>query len=239
MSPRCTFSDSTKIDMYIKIFLSSVHRSAKLVMGKTDGDAWLTNKANPVSLLNLTEQLEHFGPLRWYWEGVCERYIQIVKPYLIKNMHRTPSYFKKKLSMLHKMVFIKRLSLLLNSRDQGEPHQPCHSKGYYRYSSLQDLKDKNAQGHSLSCFKLNIGPPDLVWMAFGRAHQVMNIIPASIGNQPQQESCGFTFFQYELQEHKQIQQKRTNLEQHISCHGFLFPLVTQPLVDQKGRVYFL
>eukprot|EP00956_Cyclotella_meneghiniana_P022324 scaffold42105_cov69-Cyclotella_meneghiniana.AAC.1 len=108
-------------------------------------------------------------------------------------MRRTPSYFKKKLSMLHKMVFIKRLSSLLNSRDHGEPHQPSHSKGYYRYSSLQDLKDKYAQGHSLSCIKLNIGSPDLVWMAFGRAHQVMNIIPASIGNLSQQESCGFTF----------------------------------------------
>lgn len=93
-------------------------------MGKTDGDAWLTNKANPVSLLNLTEQLEHFGPLRWYWEGVCERYIQIVKPYLIKNMRRTPSYFKKKLSMLHKMVLSRdcRRYLTLGSRENLTNH---------------------------------------------------------------------------------------------------------------------
>ena len=236
MSTRCTFSDSRKVDMYIKIFLSSVHRSAKLVLGKREGDTWLTNKANPVSLLNLTEQLENYGPLRWYWEGVCERYIQIVKPYLIKNMRRTPTYFKKKMSLLHKMVFIKRLSSLLNGRDQSEPEQLSHSKGYYRYSSLQDLKEKFDQGRCLSCFKLNVGPPDLVWIAFGRAHQVMGIIPASISNLEGEESCGFTYFQFELQENKQIQQKRTNLEQHISCHGFLFPLVTPPM-DQFNHMF--
>ena len=224
MSPRCSFSDSKKIDIYVKIFLSNVHRSARLTLSCSEGDAWLTNKANPVSLLNLARQIEEFGPVRWYYEGVCERYIQVVKPYLVKNMRRTPSYFQQKLILLHKLVFMKRLSSDLN--EDGSSNTQTKRKGYFRYASYASFKYDFDNGYPISCFKLDIGPSELIWVAFGRSKEV-DIIPLMrvASESHVDDCCGLSYFKFEPSEETTMKEKVAVIDEHISCYGLLFPLV--------------
>lgn len=232
MSPSCTFTDSKKIDVYIKIFLSCVHKSARLILGVAEGDAWLTNKANPVSLLNLTRQIEQFGPMRWYYEAVCERYIQVVKPHLVKNMRRTPSYFQKKLVLLHKLVFMKWLSRQFEpNHNQADNDNQNHYKGYYRYQSIDLVKSDFDGCCPISCFKLDIGPQQLFWIAYGRPKEP-TIIPLVASVCSAESRCGFYYFQFSLLDDKCAEQSKVELDQHISSHCLLFPLV------RSGNVTF-
>jgi hypothetical protein len=225
MSSRCSFEHSRKIDIYIKIFLSCVHRSAKLVLGNVEGNAWLTNKANPVSLLNLTRQIEHFGPVRWYYEGVCERYIQVVKPYLVKNMRRTPSYFQQKLILIHKMVFMKWLAKAFDEEEtETEDDSQRQYKGYYRYRSVDFVKEEFDHGSPIACFKLDTGPPQLSWIAYGKPKEP-SLIPVIAANGSVENCCGFYFSRFTLLEDKCLQQSKSELDEHIKCHGLLFPFV--------------
>lgn len=223
MSPQCSFADSKRIDMYIKIFLSGVHRSAKLILGANEGDAWLTNKANPVSLLNLTRQLEQFGPVRWYYEGICERYIQVFKPYLTKNMRRTSTYFQQKLILLHKMVFMKWLSRSFGNNEE-EDTTKYQSKLYNRYQSLDMVMQDFDNGFPISCFKLDKGPQQLVWVAFGKP-QGGRMIPAIVSGSSAESCCGFYYYHFSLLEDKCAKWIKTDLQKHISCHGIMFPFV--------------
>ena len=36
-------------------------------------------KSNYVTLLNLKDTIEYFGPMHHFWEGVVEKYIQLIK----------------------------------------------------------------------------------------------------------------------------------------------------------------
>ena len=44
-------------------------------------------KSNYVILLNLKDTIEYFGPMRHFWEGVMEKYIQLVKKELTTMSH--------------------------------------------------------------------------------------------------------------------------------------------------------
>ena len=54
-----------------------------------------------MSLLNLTKQIETYGPVRLYWEGMNEKFIQKVKP-LLKNKRTRVSYLVNKLEKMHR-----------------------------------------------------------------------------------------------------------------------------------------
>ena len=76
MSPR----DPTPsvIDRHIKIFLSCCHRFAVSYYDISVEPFW-ANTGNFPSLLDLADQITLYGPIRWYWEGTKERFIQSVK----------------------------------------------------------------------------------------------------------------------------------------------------------------
>ena len=99
MNPR-TATDTDTIEVYVKFFLSCVNRSYHLVNGS--GDYFWGKKGNFLSLLNLPDQIKRFGPIRWYWEGICEAYIQEVKPHLTQNLRKTPKYFMANLALIFK-----------------------------------------------------------------------------------------------------------------------------------------
>ena len=74
-----------EISDIIKIFLSTCHNFDKTFgFSKDPANPFWFKKSNFISLLNLPGQINKFGPLYLYWEGVKERYIQFVKP-LLKN----------------------------------------------------------------------------------------------------------------------------------------------------------
>ena len=94
------------IENHIKIFLSICHSYEKDIgfeknkSGNNVYPFWY-NKSNFVSLLNLTKQIEQYGPIRLYWEGLNEKFIQKVKP-LLKNKRTRVSYLVTKLEKMHR-----------------------------------------------------------------------------------------------------------------------------------------
>ena len=98
-----------EIDDYIKIFLSCCHIYYSVFYGSNESDSkknpfW--NNPNFLSLLNLPKQIHQFGSLRLHWEGIHERYIQNIKPYL-KNMRTATSFLITKLDHIHKNNILK------------------------------------------------------------------------------------------------------------------------------------
>ena len=87
------------IDDYVKLFLSACNAFCNVTQKESVSGFW-SGKANFISLLNLYEQVKHFGPLRQYWEGIQERFIQHVKP-LLSNIRSTQGYFDAKLNQHH------------------------------------------------------------------------------------------------------------------------------------------
>ena len=94
--------DTSYIDAHVKIFLRCSHKFSD---DKTH--PWW-KRGNILSLLNLKGQIDMFGPLRLYWEGNRERYIQTIKP-LLHNMRTTNTYLDKKLQQLHSNIGLREI----------------------------------------------------------------------------------------------------------------------------------
>jgi len=80
MSPRDPIVEL--IDRHIQVFLTCCHHFTQLFYDKDKDPFWATTSNFP-SLLNLAAQIAKYGPIRWYWEGTRQRYIQTVKKVLI------------------------------------------------------------------------------------------------------------------------------------------------------------
>lgn len=171
MSPEYS-SDYEKIDVYVKVFLSSAQRASRLVTGN---DQWWTKKGNFVSLLNLSRQIKLFGPIRWYYEGVSERHIQLVKPYLVTNLRKTISYFLSKLTLIHSMKCIGWIKHQLKLNDDDDASQRTY-KGYYRYHSLEDLYGQFHVGAPISAVRMKNTALNIVFAVYGTP-QEMHLAP--------------------------------------------------------------
>lgn len=99
---------------------------------------WAITTGNFPSLKNLAKQIRYFGPLRWYWEGTRERYIQQVKDVLV-SMRKTVSYFEKKLVLLHTMNTITWLRKGLDVRQTQSTNS-----GFYRYPNGASVQRQRA-----------------------------------------------------------------------------------------------
>ncbi len=84
---------------HIKLFLDCCHQFCKATHNETITLFWLP-KGNYVTLLNLPEQVEQFGPFQDYKEGTWEWYIHWIKNQLLK-MHRAQTYLSSKLPEVH------------------------------------------------------------------------------------------------------------------------------------------
>ena len=120
---------------FVKFFLSCCNRFAEKYYGRQDVPFW-ANTGNFPSLLNLEEQIEKFGKLRWYWEGTRERFIQTVKKVLV-SMRRSGSYFSKKIGAHSK---IKRAGL--DTKKKTEKKWRTYERQYVRYRSLAEIVEK-------------------------------------------------------------------------------------------------
>lgn len=86
------------VDAYIKVFLSCCHELAP----NTEQPCWW-KKGNIVSFLNVRDQIDNFGHLRFYWEGNRERRVQSINT-LLNNMRKTDSYMCNKMDELHSIT---------------------------------------------------------------------------------------------------------------------------------------
>ena len=98
MSPRDSLAP--EIDEHMKVFLSCCHCYARSYYESNVRPFW-SNTGNFPTLLCLAEQRRRHGPIRWYWEGTSERFIQQVKKVLV-SMRKTTQYFSGKLSKMYR-----------------------------------------------------------------------------------------------------------------------------------------
>ena len=102
------------------------------------------SKSNFVSLLNLTKQIELYGPVRLHWEGLKEKFIQKVKP-LLKNKRTRVSYLVTKLQKMYRQ---NNLDVII------EKYVPSLSTTTYeRISCFQRFKNLNNALSSLENFE--------------------------------------------------------------------------------------
>jgi hypothetical protein len=237
MSPRCTYSDSTKIDSYIKMYLSCIQRAARCIIGIPGGDVWWAEKGNMSSLLNLPGVVEEFGPLRWYWEGICERSIQFVKPSLIKNLRRTPTYFQAKLGLLQRLKWIEWLKVVGSAAGDNNAEESARPyKGYYRYPSYESIQQLFEEGCPLCGFTLKVGQANAIWIAYGRKQKVVEIVPIVVGNQTRTIICGITYSCCSLIQHS-LTEQRDDVGKLISTYCLLFPCATEPFNSEYAVIH--
>ncbi len=89
---------------HTKLFLDCCHQFCKATHDDTIKPFWLS-KGNHVTLLNLPEQIERFGPSRDYWDGTRERSIQLIKQKLV-NMLCMQTYMSGKLTEIHQSIVL-------------------------------------------------------------------------------------------------------------------------------------
>ena len=227
MNP-CTATDVKKIDTYIKLYLSCGHDASKCIDGK--GELFWMDRGNHLSLLNLPAQIARFGPVRWYWEGVSEAFIQEIKPYLIASMRKSGTYFRDKLTLVYKlraMAFMKRQ---IEDSDGGEDveEKSRDGKGFYRYASLADIEESFQSGKPISTFvfKDDFIPQDkcLVWAAFGRG-STTQIVPIQYYATNSVELCGIAYFDCNLLTNNIFPAAFDSVRDKVSSYSILLPNV--------------
>ena len=87
MSPR--EAGSKEVDSHVKLFLGCCHRFS-LTYWPGDKVSFWANTGNFPTLLNLAEQIQRHGSVRWYWEGTSKQYIQQAEKVLVA-MKKTQS----------------------------------------------------------------------------------------------------------------------------------------------------
>ena len=81
--------DANEIDNHVKIFLSTCDRFCKSYWNSNETPFW-ARTGNFPTLLCLAEQRDYHGPIRWYWEGTGERFIQELKKVLVSMRRNYP-----------------------------------------------------------------------------------------------------------------------------------------------------
>lgn len=224
-----TATDTKKIDAYIKFYLSCGHQASKLIDGK--GELFWMDRGNQLSLLNLPAQISRFGPVRWYWEGVSEAFIQEVKPYLIVSMRKSGTYFRDKLTLMYKLRAMKFIKQQMNTSTQEDDlEKESRSKGFYRYESLADIEKSFQSGMPISAFifQRDFIPQDrcLVWVAFGRGPNT-NVVPIQYCPSTNSvELCGVTFLDSTLLSKNILPGDFNSMRSKISSYCVLLPYIT-------------
>ena len=182
-----------KIDVHIKIFLDCCHRFCGEYYGSTVTEFWFS-KINFVSLLNLTEQISKYGHIGLTWEGVFERFIQIVKPTLQTARMNTSS-------LKRKMILIQKQSNMRYIRDALFPEMKKEKANRYQggvrfYPSKGDILSCVANGLPVSCF-YNKRIKDRVMVAYSVGRDMFKYVRLAYDIQSA-NSCGLCYAKFTL-----------------------------------------
>ena len=215
------------IDGHIKVFLSCCHRFTMLYFDGSKEPFWATT-CNFPSLLNLPTQISEFGPIRWYWEGSRERYIQTVKKVLI-SMRKTISYFMRKMVVLQKLITMAWLKDKLRRKERRATTK--YTRMYFRYESIEEIKQKVKDGDVISGLTTKIDEnrtlEDHFWIVYGKKGNKMNIIPIirDRGEENNKLLCGMSYQKYRLGDDEDCVRDltRQELEVLVSDYCVLLP----------------
>ncbi len=130
---------------HIKLFLDCCCQFCKATHDESITPFWLS-KGNYVTLLNLPEKIERFGPLQDYWNGSKEQYIQLIKQKLV-NILRNQSFMAGKLTKAHQSHV---LDWIMHNLDSpfADPSMPRNGF-FHTYSSRATIIDHFKNGKIL------------------------------------------------------------------------------------------
>ena len=236
MSPRDPEAD--EVDEHVKLFLSCCHKFARSYYEKQVTPFW-AKTGNFPTLLCLGEQRKRHGPIRWYWEGTSERFIQQLKKAL-KSMRRSPQYFQRKLANMYKTNVMDGLDEKLNERENSERRS---TRMYYQYDSVEQIERKMKLGEVISGFTLK-NRNDILMVAYGETHrrEFMNCVELKRQNKGvAHKFVGLAYVQFEM-----TKDKLNFLEEvHVSTtelrmdHYFLMlPLIDSGNFEQHFAVIY-
>ena len=95
------------------------------------------NRTNFVSHLNIPNQIEQFGDLRFYWEGSNDIFIYFIKPF-IKNVRKKSSFLSLQFNTLNSTTMLKNLIESENGKEPAKDYE--QSKSIITYSSINDKR---------------------------------------------------------------------------------------------------
>ena len=137
-----------RLDRHIKIFLSCCHRFSRSYYDSTVYEFWF-GKSNFISLLNLPDQIAKFGPLRYYWDGTFERYIQGPKK-VLKSVRKNPGSLMVKMRILQAFSFMDKIRSDLGLDVSVSSDSDKRYMGVYIFPKKIDILDRLAKGQCLS-----------------------------------------------------------------------------------------
>ena len=226
MSPRDANAD--EVDEHVKFFLSCCDRFAKCYYNDSVKPFW-ANTGNFPTLLCLGEQRRRHGPIRWYWEGTSERFIQQLKKVLV-SMRKTTQYFSGKLSKMYKTNVMD----WLKDRLSGAPvvTERRSARMYFQYESLEEIERKIRLGDVISGFTLKSDPSKLI-VAYGpdRRSGIMNCVEVQRLNRGDARKCvGLAFTKVELKNNEADMMIDCDVDCVESCMDHYFLML--PLIDR-------
>ena len=137
MSTKFQF-DRNELHFYIKAFLNLCHEFEKKANIRQQKDFLWYTRGNFLSLLNIPEQIDNFGSLRWHWEGSRERFIQKVKPFM-RNLRITDSFMKLQMKNIHHVNTLSNLFSLLD--DVEDDNSNIKGKSHLFYRHYEEVND--------------------------------------------------------------------------------------------------
>ena len=246
MSPRNPLAQA--IEEHVKIFLSACHRYCRTYFEKDTTPFW-ANTGNFPTLLCLAEQRCRFGPVRLYWEGTREIYIQELKQHLV-SMRRTPEYFEGKLRLMYKTNVMNWIRDQINNskHDQDNTdgnhsnHQARKPRMYYQYNTLDEVLRRFESGEVLSGFTVEGGGENIM-IAYGtkRRSRLVNCISISRLNSGQSTKCiGLAYVKCQLDEQSDelFGVDVDGVEELIDHYCLLLPLIQDSRFDGGYAVIY-
>ena len=240
MSPRDPLAD--EIDEHVKIFLSCCHRFSRSYYNKEVKPFW-SNTGNFPTLLCLAEQRRQHGPIRWYWEGTSERFIQKLKK-VLTSMRKTTTYFRGKLGIMYKMNVMEWLSEEFDKADSNrdQDSEKRVPRMYYQYKTLEEIERKIMLGEVLSGFTFH-GNSEKIVIAYGgqRRSGLMNCIGITRLNKGTCRKCvGLAFVKCKLDEETNILSNVSvsAIENRIEHHLLMLPLIDHGDFDEEYAIVF-
>ena len=218
-----------QIDRHIKIFLSCCQRFCDLYFSAETLPFW-ANTSNFPSLLNLPAQIERFGPIRWYWEGTRERFIQTVKKVLI-SMRKTTSYFVRKMELMQKLTTMSWIADKIRWKNKGKKKE--YPRMYFRYESMEEIEERLIEGQVLSGLTTMVDDrnylEDHIWLVFGKQGSKVSIVPLRRKDNDDTETLiGFSYHSYELDKDTVIENMTTEeLKKNTSDYCVMLPFVRE------------
>jgi len=241
MSPRNPGAE--EIEEHVKIFLSCCHRFSRSYYDRSEVPFW-ARTGNFPTLLCLAEQRRRHGPIRWYWEGTSERFIQKLKK-VLTSMRRTTQYFEGKLKLLHKTYTMEWYDGQLRqeaNREAGTETTFRKNRNYFQYTSKHDIDRKMMLGEVLSAFTF-FGNTNKLFVAFGekRRRGLMDIIGITRLDDGITTKClGLPYMKCSFDNDTDIlvEMDVEEIESQIQHHCLLLPLIDDGNFIQEFAIVY-